>query len=208
MKIDKPTKHATDRKPRYQSPLRQQQAGQTRDRISQAAATLLDEGGAADSITFKAVAQRAGVTEMTVYRHFPTRADLLQGLWSHLNRKMAPGIGMPASRKELLDQHEALFAGFDSIAPQIVASITTPQGREMRHALDDERRAAFTAIVNECAPGLPLAEQQRYAAILQLLHSAYAWDSLREQWNFSSKESAQATRWALETLMKNLRTRR
>lgn len=207
MKIEKPSRPRKPRPP-YKSPLRRAQAETTRERIARAAAALLEEGGAADGITFKAVAKRAEVTEMTVYRHYPTRAALLQGLWSHLNQAMAPGIGMPGSCEELLEQHEALFTGFDSIAPQIVASITTPQGREMRSALNDARRRAFMAIVGECAPGTTTAERRQYAAVLQLLHSAYAWDSLREQWNLSGKESARATRWALETLIKHLRTRK
>lgn len=189
----------------YRSPLRDGQAAATRQRIGQAAADLLDEAGDPQSITFKAVAARAGVTEMTVYRHFPTRDDLLQGLWQQLNARMGPDIGMPASVEQLLAQHAALFAGFDAIAPQITASITTPQGREMRAALNDRRRRAFRAIVGEAAPHLRPEARTRAAAILQLLHSAHAWMSLREQWGLEGREAAAATRWAIDTLLENLR---
>src|SRR5262245_21681160 len=131
------------RKNGYRSNLRQAQAELTRDRIQSAAADLLEEAGGADEITYKAVAKRAGVTEMTVYRHFPTRGELLQGLWRHLNAKMGPDIGMPESIDSLLTLHEQLFTGFDRIAPQIVASISTAQGREMRASINRERRKAF-----------------------------------------------------------------
>jgi AcrR family transcriptional regulator len=194
-------------KPRYRSGLRRAQAELTRDRIRAAAAALLEAGNTAESITFRSVAERAGVTEMTVYRHFPTRQALLTGLWEHLNAQMGPGIGMPRAAHELLGQHRALFEGFDRIPAQILASITTEQGREMRAALDEERRRAFLAIVGEAAPALGRAEKTRAAAVLQLLHSAWAWASLREQWDFSGKDSATATLWAIETLLRELRSR-
>jgi len=189
----------------YRSPLRASQAEQTREKIEQAAGALLEEGGAAESITFRAVAAKAGVTEMTVYRHFPTREDLLQGLWRALNARMGPDIGMPGTRKELLAQHAGLFAGFDRIAPQIIASLTTPQGREMRSTLNDPRRRAFRAIVQEACPDLPARERTRVAAILQLLHSAHAWMSLREQWGFDGQEAAAATRWTIDIILEHLR---
>jgi AcrR family transcriptional regulator len=194
-------------RPRYRSGLRQAQAGLTRERIQLAAAGILDDGGAPESITFKAVAERAGVTEMTVYRHFPSRQDLLQGLWEHLNRQMDPAIGMPASAQALCDQHRALFTGFDSIPSQIIASITTAQGREMRAALNGKRRKAFMAIVDGVAGRLGRQERTRAAAVLQLLHSAYAWASLREQWGLSGAEAGEATLWAIDTLLNDLKAR-
>lgn len=188
------------------SNLRAAQVELTRDRIQQAAASLLEERGASDGITFKAVAERAGVTEMTVYRHFPTRNHLLQGLWRHLNEEMDPDIVVPESTAALFDQHDKLYSGFDRIAPQIVASISTTQGREMRAALNKQRRKAFLAIVEEVAPNLNASRKTAAAAILQLLHSAYAWDSLREQWDLDGKAAGKATKWAIEVLLKELRS--
>jgi AcrR family transcriptional regulator len=193
------------RKPAYRSPLRVAQAAQTRERIAAAAADLLGEGGSADSITFRAVAERAGVTEMTVYRHFPTRDALMQGLWRQLNARMAPGVGMPDSVAALLAQHAALFTGFDRIAPQVIASVVTEPGREMRASLNEQRCRAFRGIAREAAPGLAAAECTRAAAILQLLHSAHAWMSLREQWGLDGREIGAATRWAIEALLAELR---
>ena len=195
------------RKPAYRSPLREAQATQTRERIASAAADLLGEGGSADSITFRAVAARAGVTEMTVYRHYPTRDALMQGLWQQLNARMAPGVGMPDSIDALLAQHNALFTGFDRVAPQIVASIVTEPGREMRASLNEPRRKAFRGIVREANPGLTSTECTRAAAILQLLHSAHAWMSLRDQWGLDGRETGAATRWAIETLLAELRSK-
>jgi AcrR family transcriptional regulator len=203
MTISKHTRKA--RKAAYRSPLRAAQTAQTRARIAGAAAELLGEAASADAITFRAVAERAGVTEMTVYRHFPTRDALMQGLWQQINARMSPGVGMPDTIAALTSQHAALFEGFDQVAPQIMASVTTDQGREMRASLNERRRKAFRDIAREAAPALSPAECTRVAAVLQLLHSAHAWMSLREQWGLDGRESGAATRWALDTLLADLR---
>jgi AcrR family transcriptional regulator len=192
-------------KPGYRSPLREEQVARTREKIEQAAASLIQDTHNPEAITYKAVSERAGVTEMTVYRHFPAREDLLRGLWRQLNARMGAGIAMPGNIDELLAQHGSLFTGFDRIAPQIVASITTPQGREMRAALNDKRRRAFRAIVEEAAPDLGPEARTRAAAVLQLLHSAHAWMSLRDQWAMDGREAAAATRWAIDSLLQQLR---
>lgn len=187
-------------KPRYRSSLRQAQADLTRDRIRRAAAELLESDGGADAITYRKVATRAGVTEMTVYRHFPTREDLLRGLWEHLNAQMAGHIGLPTTLDALHAQHDALYEGFDRIPARILASVTTAQGREMRAAIDPDRRTAFLSVAADIAPHADATAQRRLAGVIQLLHSAYAWLSLREQWQMSGSEAAEATRWAIDTL--------
>lgn len=187
-------------KPRYRSSLRQAQADMTRQRIQRAAVSLLENDGDAEGITYKRVAALAEVTEMTVYRHFPTREDLLRGLWEHLNARMDDRIGLPDSLERLHGQHRALFEGFDRIPAQILASLTTPQGREMRAAINPQRQAAFLAIARAAAPQADAATRRRLAGLVQLLHSAYAWLSLREQWGMDGGEAAEATRWAIDTL--------
>jgi AcrR family transcriptional regulator len=188
--------------------VKQEQAAVTRRRIEQAVADLLHQAGTIDQITFSAVARQAGVTEMTVYRHFPTRDALLTVIWEQANRAMGPAVRMPENYQALLSQHGALFAGFDGLAPLIAAMISTPRGRDARAAVHVPRRKAFLAIVRETAPGLNARAARRAAAIIQLLHSAHAWASLREQWAMSGDEAAKATRWAIESLINTLRRRK
>src|SRR5207247_11265534 len=63
---------------KYDSPLRRQRAAETYDRIVAAGVAILHELPLWkwQALTLRAVAQRAGVTERTVYRHFATEREL------------------------------------------------------------------------------------------------------------------------------------
>ena len=80
----------------YSSPLRAEQAEQTRDRIVQAAVDLLAEGDAGD-LSMPDVAERAGVSVRTVYRSFATKDELLDGVieWinDHIDQVAGPRAG-------------------------------------------------------------------------------------------------------------------
>jgi len=56
----------------------------TRSALLSAARSLLEQGGS-DALSMTATAQSAGVSRRTVYLHFPTRTDLLVGLFDHVN---------------------------------------------------------------------------------------------------------------------------
>lgn len=190
----------------YNSALRRDQAEATRERILAAMASLMDEGGGHEP-TNRAVAERAQVTEVTVYRHFPSRELLLKGVWEHLNRQHGVRVGMPESPDELLAKIAPLFETFDAAPAQIIARVTTAQGRAARASLDPERREAFEGVLARAAPKLPEAEQAKAAAVLQLLYSAYAWLSLREQWDLKGQPAADAIGWATEVLLSDLKSR-
>lgn len=192
----------------YNSRLRQEQAEATRERILAAMAELVEEGdGRVEAIPNRAIAARAGVTEMTVYRHFPGRETLLRELWTWRNRRAGVTAGMPEAAEDIPGKMAQLYASFDAAPAHILASISTPQGREMRESLNETRRAAFLTAIEEAAADLPLAEREKAAGILQLLYSAYSWLSLREQWDVTGERASDAAAWAAETLIADLRTR-
>jgi AcrR family transcriptional regulator len=186
----------------YKSPLRQQQAEATRERILQAMSELMEECGP-DSISNRQIAERAGVTEITVYRHFPSREALLSALWQRVNAAQGVRGGFPDTLEAIVDQLEPLFDSFDQTPAHIQATLTTPQGRAMRAARDEDRRAAFLKAV-EALPDLGEEERRSAAAMLQLIYSAYTWLSLREQWGMTGQQAAQAAAWAARTLIADL----
>ena len=188
---------------KYHSSLRASQANTTRERITDAIFAVFQKHGGQEDITFKDVAKEAGVTEMTVYRHFANREELLQALWHRINAQI--GIDLPDSIAALTGHNQDLHAAYENLAPLILANITSKQGREIRLSRKSERQKAFLKIAHEVNPQLPPKEKKRVAAVLQLLQSSYAWDSLRSNWDMNPKEIAEATLMAIESVISTTR---
>ena len=87
----------------YTSTLRQRQAAQTRELILDAVTSLLGDRRA-DEVTTRDLATAAGVSERTVYRHFPDRDALLEGLSQRLPQ--LDGIKLCRLFRGALDEEE------------------------------------------------------------------------------------------------------
>jgi AcrR family transcriptional regulator len=193
----------SERKP-YTSMLRDRQVRQTRDLILDALTTLLGERRA-DEVTTRDIAAAAGVSERTVYRHFPDRDALLEGLSQrlpHLGAKPSFGAGglddiAPTSCRlmEVLDEHyvtaraEAVF----NADPRRFAADTRANTREMRELLAKE------------LPELGEREQLRIAAVIRCLVSTQAWLRMREEFGVPGTESGPVVAWVIDTIIRELR---
>ena len=98
----------------YSSPLRERQAQQTRDAILDTLTELLG-AHRADEITTRDLARASGVSERTVYRHFPDREALLAGLSNRLADLSETGAprAVPDSIDGLPQAAVALMATLD-----------------------------------------------------------------------------------------------
>ena len=70
------------KKRKYTKTRRAEQQDETRNRIVEALVALHEEVGPAQT-SIKAIAEKAGVQRLTVYRHFPDDASLFQACTSH-----------------------------------------------------------------------------------------------------------------------------
>src|ERR1700754_224381 len=73
-----------------------------RERLVLAAADLFSEQGY-DATTVAQIAERAGVTKSTFFRHFPDKRELLVAGQEALSRLMAEGIAEPPAEAGPLD---------------------------------------------------------------------------------------------------------
>lgn len=183
----------------YKSPLREAQAKATKERILKAAFDVFKALGNQEDITFKAIAEKASVTEMTVYRHFPNREILLQSLWGKMNSQI--GVNLPETIDDLLAHNTEAYLGFERMGPQMLVGIMTKEGREIRLSQKDKRQKSYLKIAKEVNPKLSSKKKKQLAAILQLLQSTYAWDSMKTNWDMNPKEIAEATRLAMESII-------
>jgi AcrR family transcriptional regulator len=188
--------------PTYHSPLRQAQAAATRAQILEACVAVMQSGA---DLTYSTVAAAAGVQERTVYRHFPTKADLEAELWSWIIANVSHANFNARSEDELVASMRASFTGFDTAAPLIQAMLHSSQGLEIRRRQQDARRAMFEACVESAVPGAPPQTRIRVAAALQVLYSAPAWELLRSFWGMDAAQAADVVELAIHALLAGLR---
>jgi AcrR family transcriptional regulator len=158
--------------------LRERQLHATRREIIEAVAALVNEHGI-DALTFAAVAKQAGMGERTVYRHYPSREALLDGLDAHVMTELDLGE-FPTARSEFPGFARRVFAAFDAHAPLVLASLAAaavrPQGQAQRAA----------------ALGDPVVE---------LLISATAWERMRRLHGMDGAAAGEAVAQALQRLL-------
>jgi AcrR family transcriptional regulator len=92
---------------KYELRRRAEQQAETRQRIVEAVAALHREVGPART-TIKAIAERAGVERLTVYRHFADEAELFAACSAHFRDVTRPPH--PTAWAELSDPEERLRA--------------------------------------------------------------------------------------------------
>lgn len=175
-----------------------------RRRALEGAAAVLERG---EALTFAAVSAAAEVPERTLYRHFPTREDLLRALYEWVNERLAVDGERPSDAAGMAKLVRVVFPGFDTLAPVIRELLTAPEGRLARLAANPARQRAALALVQHEAAGLAPAEARRVAAVMQLLTAASTWQALRDYWGMDGAEAAEAAVLASELLLAGARAR-
>ncbi len=174
----------------------------TRARILEACASVMETGA---DLTYSNVAEAAGVQQRTVYRHFPTKADLEAGLWDWIIEHLTHADFVARSEEELVVAMRTSFVGFDAGAPLIQAMLHSHQGLEIRLRQQARRRVMFEACIEEAVPEAPALIRTRAAAALQVLYSAASWEFLRSFWGMDAAQAADTIELAIRALLDGLR---
>jgi AcrR family transcriptional regulator len=186
------------------APLKEARADVVRVRVIDAVTSLLRAG---QPLTFKDVAREAGVPERTVYRHFPTRTELLAAVFEWANHQIAQEGPRPTTAADAAEWVRQAFRGFDRLAPVIRQMLIEPDGRTLRLAdAADRRRAAIELVENE-VPGLDPLARDRVAAAIQVLSVAATWQSLHEYWDLDGPDAGETSVQAIELLLEGARAR-
>lgn len=170
------------------------------DRVLAGVAALLADGRV---LTYANVAAAAEVPERTVYRHFPTRHDLMSAVVDWVNQRA--GVQRATTGEQATENVRHVFTTFDEVAPVMRELMLAPEGLAARLENNDDRRAAALAIVDNDAPGLDDPTRRRTAAVVQLLTSAATWQTLRDYWDMDGTEAADTAAVALAMLLDGAR---
>jgi len=174
---------------RYRLGRRQAAADQTRARVLAAARRLLVGRKAPREFSLEAVAERAGVTRLTLYHRFGSKAGLLEALYDDLGRRggIAEGLAVAFQQPDAqacLDAAVEAFLRFwdsDRLAFRRLRSMAAldPDFKGVR-ARDERRRMVIRAVCERLAAdrGRPFADTEAKIAALAMLTGFEAFDAL------------------------------
>lgn len=185
----------------YQSPLRERRARETRERILDALTELL-EGAGPDDITTREIARVAGVSQPTVYRHFPDRDALLAGLVDRLD-ELSARVGHHANASSLDEwaaRIESMFVSSD-LHPAAAKAEALLNADPRRFAEQTRERSQLVrSLVETELDELDATDRASVAALLRCLGSAQTWLRMREEFGVSGTVSGPVVAWAIRTL--------
>ncbi|MDQ1128673.1 TetR/AcrR family transcriptional regulator [Microbacterium sp. SORGH_AS_0888] len=183
----------------HRSTLRAAHAHATRMRIIDAYVECIEEVPA-DSVTVTLIADRAGVATRTIYRHFPTRTDLLAGLSEWSLEHFLPIIEF-THLTELPSVYREVARRMDA-RPQLARALASSQvGREVYGGVVHAVRTLIEAAVDRDLPHLRPARRTQLIALLILLDSAPAWSHLSENFGLQADQVSEAVGWAMTALV-------
>lgn len=175
---------------------RAEQVDQTRQRIVEAAVHLHGTVGLAGT-TIAAIADLAGVTRLTVYRHFPDEAALLGACSAHwMSQQQLPDpgawtqIGDPAGRlvAGLADLYRFYRAGAGMLA-NVYRDFTTLPEAHQRFLRDRDRH--YRRVLAEPFSRAP-GQRRRLRALIGHAASFWTWHSLCVNEGLSDQEAVKA----------------
>ena len=195
---------AQSRRP-YSSPLREQQTAGTRDRILAGLAQTMADGLA--EVSMPAVAQAAGVSVATVYRHFPTKRALFEALPGYFARL----VGMdrptlPASQAEFEDMIRELFVMYERLGDVARAAMDSQLGDEARRAQMPQRIDGLSEAVGIVAPDLSPPARDRVVRLVLVLTASGAQRMLTRTGQ-TAQAAAEDVIWAVRALIETERSK-
>jgi AcrR family transcriptional regulator len=182
----------------YDSPVRRKRTARTRGRILSAGADLARDTETWDwsDLTFRAVAERVGISERTVYRYFPTEHDLHTAVMARLTEE----AGVDYSQVTLDTMAATAARVFDSIGAFAAAKEGLPRPSAMLKAGARERREALMRAVGAEFPDESHEEQVAIGATLDILWNTASHALLVQSWGMTPKEATMTIGWAIDAI--------
>lgn len=170
----------------------------TREAILDAVERCLERAGL-DELTFLQIAQEAGISDRTVYRHFATKDALLEAFWLRVQQSL--GIGASTrSWADYVATRPAAFAEMDRREAVMRAVMSSAQAHEARLKLNEERQAGIRKVVAEAVGELAEPQFTELCALVHLLGSAPTWQAMKDYWGLDARDAGRVVAQAITTL--------
>lgn len=178
---------------RYDNRLRRQRAVETRERIISAGAELLHGFPVWNwrALTVRGVAERAGVNERTVYRHFASERELRDAVLARLEEEAR--VDLEGLRLEDLQDLTARILEYVSSFP---LEPRTPRDPTLVAAHRRQREALIAAVAPSTRKW-PEGDRAIAAAMLDVLWSVVSYERLVADWELEPKAAIRGLTWVI-----------
>lgn len=173
------------------------------ERIILEAGLALLERGAVATITMRLVADAARISERTVFRYFPTRDALLDGLAAEASRRIDPPPA-PTTLAELATYPRRLYGCFEARAALTRSALHSEIFDRIRQTAARKRWDAVQALIDAEAPDAPPRDRRIAAANIRYFLSATAWNYHRAYFGFDLEESIACAEAALQSALRRV----
>lgn len=179
--------------------IRERQRVSTRRAIVEAVAALLVEGDAG-ALSVPAVADRSGVSVRTIYRYFPTKADLVAAVGVVDDPATTAG---PLPALDGSDLHAWLRRGWSEEVqtPLLRAQLRTAAGAEVRRDRRARHRAFAYAVLDTWGIEADGEAREALADLLLLLTGGAALVELTDVLDAPVERAAASAAWAVEAVL-------
>ncbi len=187
---------------RYDSPVRRERAAQTRERILAAGAALLHGFPIWNwaALTVPAVATRAGVTERTVYRYFPSERALRDAVLGRLEEES--GVAVEGLQ---LDDIAGVTARMLEYVSSFPVEARAPRDATVA-AANARQRAALLSAIAPVAGDWSETQRSVAAAVLDVLWSVVSYERMVVDWELDPEAAIGGLTWVIELVEAAVRT--
>jgi AcrR family transcriptional regulator len=173
--------------------VRRQRTAETRERIVSAGAELLHGFPVWNwrALTVRRVAELAGVTERTIYRHFESERELRDTVLARLEQEaevQLEGLGL---------------ADLPDFAARVLRYVSTfplasraPRDPTLRAAHERQREALLAAVAASAARW-PEVDRTIAAAMLDVLWSVVSYERLVADWDLEPEQAIRGVTWVI-----------
>jgi len=186
----------------YDNSGRKKKAEQTRQSILSALAEQLVNNNSSD-FSIDEAAQRAGVSTRTLFRYFPSKELMLEGM-SEWVFSITGKISLPHSSDELEHTIQASYRMFEDNAGLMRALLLSDLGRGIRHRLAVRRRKGVADALDSAVSGLAPEEAKAVKALMVHIITAEAWWQMRDAYGVPGEESSKVVRWTTRLMLEAL----
>ncbi len=192
----------TQTRRQYDSPVRRQRAAETRERILTAGAELLHGFPTWNwaALTVRAAAERAGVTERTVYRHFSGERELRDAVLARFEDES--GVAVEGLT---LDDVAAVTTRMLEYVATFPVEPRTPRDETVA-AANARQRAALLAAVEPHTGSWAQGDREIAAAALDVLWSVVSYERMVVDWGLAPDDAIRGLSWVIDLVGAAVRT--